>query len=352
MKNKIYKLIALCILVGSIVVVWFVMDYRHYASNTIALNKIQGMRYIVSPGTSLGALADDLHEKGVINKPYWFVWMARLKNKAGKIQAGEYQIMASMTSAELLDLMISGQVISHSLTLVEGWTFRQMLLAIGNDEYLLHTINDKTPAEVMALIGAADLHPEGQFLPDTYQYSRGMTDVAFLKRAHAALQSWLDAQWQQRAPGLPFETPYEALILASIIEKETGLADERDKISGVFIRRLKKRMYLQTDPTVIYGMGDNYQGNIRRKDLRADTPYNTYTRKGLPPTPIAMPGKEAIYAALHPSSGKALYFVARGDGSHQFSDNLRDHNNAVIKYQLRGKRRAFSSMPGNGKNTQ
>ncbi len=352
MENKLYKLIALCILVASFVVVWFVMDYRHYTGNAITLNKAGGMRYIVYSGTSLKALADDLHNKGVINKPYWFVWMARLNNKASKIQAGEYQITASMTPAELLDLMVSGEVISHSLTLVEGWTFKQMMFAIANDEHLQQTINDRTPAEVMALIGARDLHPEGQFLPDTYHYSRGMTDVAFLKRAHAALVSWLDAQWQQRVPGLPYETPYEALILASIIEKETGLGEERGKISGVFIRRLKKRMYLQTDPTVIYGMGDNYQGNIRRRDLRADTPYNTYTRKGLPPTPIAMPGKEAIYAALHPSSGKALYFVARGDGSHQFSDNLRDHNNAVIKYQLQGKRRAFSSMPGNGKNKQ
>lgn len=195
----------------------------------------------------------------------------------------------------------------------------------------------------MLKLDLAEIHHEGQFLPDTYLFPKQLTDIEFLKRAHSSLQKVLKEEWANRATGLLYKNSYEALIMASIVEKETGQASERDQIAGVFLRRLEKRMRLQTDPTVIYGMGDKYKGNIRKRDLLRDTPYNTYRRRGLPPTPIAIPGRDAIYAALHPAEGNALYFVARGDGSHQFSATLKEHNKAVIKYQLKGRVRSFSS---------
>jgi UPF0755 protein len=195
----------------------------------------------------------------------------------------------------------------------------------------------------MVKLELAGTHYEGQFLPDTYHFPKNLTDVEFLKRAYSAMQTVLKEEWDNRAVGLSYKNSYEALIMASIIEKETGQASEREQISGVFVRRLEKRMRLQTDPTVIYGMGDKYKGNIRKRDLLRDTPYNTYRRHGLPPTPIALPGRDAIHAALHPAESDALYFVARGDGSHQFSATLKEHNNAVIKYQLKGRVRSFSS---------
>ena len=203
----------------------------------------------------------------------------------------------------------------------------------------------------MERLGHAGEHPEGRFLPDTYHFPKNLTDVAFLKRAYDAMTQTLAREWEGRAVGLPLKTPYEALILASIVEKETGLASERQAIAGVFVRRLNKGMRLQTDPTVIYGMGDRYKGNIRKSDLQEDTPYNTYRRFGLPPTPIAMPGRDAIHATLHPDDSKNIYFVSRGDGSHHFSATLEEHNNAVIKYQLKGRKRPFSSYnPSTDKN--
>jgi UPF0755 protein len=218
---------------------------------------------------------------------------------------------------------------------VEGWTFQQLLDALRENEAIRQTLTDRDGAAIMAQLGKPDLHPEGQFAPDTYRFPRGTSDLEFLRRAHNTLQEWLDSAWRERAEDLPYDSAYDALIMASIIEKETGLASEREAIAGVFVRRLKRTMRLQTDPTVIYGMGSAYNGNIRRADLRRDTPYNTYTRHGLPPTPIALPGRESLHAALHPAEGDALYFVAKGDGSHQFSATLEEHLDAVRLYQLR-----------------
>jgi len=231
--------------------------------------------------------------------------------------------------------LVSGAVIQHQLTIVEGWTFRQLMVAIKEHEAIRQTLEGLSDEEIMARLGKPDLHPEGQFAPDTYRFSRSTSDLEFLRRAHRILQDWLEQEWNQRAQSLPYQSPYEALTMASIIEKETGLESEREAIAGAFVRRLERKMRLQTDPTVIYGMGDRYNGNIRRADLRRDTRYNTYTRHGLPPTPIALPGLAALKAALHPASGSALYFVAKGDGSHQFSDTLDEHLAAVRRYQLK-----------------
>jgi UPF0755 protein len=233
--------------------------------------------------------------------------------------------------------MAAGEVLQHHFTIVDGWTFRQLRIALAADAGLAQTIMAMSDEDLAKKLGIEDGHPEGWFLPETYSWIKGDSDLDILKNAHAAMQKALDRLWSARTDDVPLATPYDALILASIVEKETGRADERPLIAGVFLRRLKFHMRLQTDPTVIYGMGDAYAGNIRRSDLDADTPYNTYTRDGLPPTPIALPGLPALEAVMHPTPGDALYFVARGDGSHEFSATLDEHNRAVQKFQLHRK---------------
>ena len=267
---------------------------------------------------------------------------ARINGLSAKMKTGEYRLTSKLTTKEFFDHIFSGKVLQYSLAVIEGWSFQQLLDAVNNHPKLMHTISNVAKENIMQKLGLKG-HYEGQFLPDTYHFPNQLSDVEFLKRAYNSMQRVLETEWENRAVGLIYKTPYEALIMASIVEKETGLASERQQIAGVFLRRLAKRMRLQTDPTVIYGMGDKYKGNLRKKDLLRDTPYNTYRRRGLPPTPIALPGRDAIHAALHPAKGNALYFVARGDGSHQFSDTLQEHNRAVIKYQLKGRVRSFSS---------
>jgi UPF0755 protein len=271
----------------------------------------------------------------VLDRPLYFRVLARLDPRSRRLQAGEYRIEAGTTPGGLLALFSSGRVIQYPVTLIEGWTFRQVLDALAGLEYLEQTLSGTSDAAIMARLGRPDLHPEGRFLPDTYLFPRGTPDVQVLQRALAAMDEVLAAEWAQRGPDLPLGSPDEALVLASIVEKETGLAEERAAIAGVFVRRLRKGMLLQTDPTVIYGLGEAFDGDLRRRDLSADTPYNTYVHPGLPPTPIAMPGRDSIRAALHPADGASLYFVARGDGSHQFSTTLQEHNRAVRKYQLK-----------------
>jgi UPF0755 protein len=234
-------------------------------------------------------------------------------------------------------LLVSGKTLTHSITFPEGWTFRQWREQMASHPALVHTLKGLSDEAVMERLGHPGVHPEGRFFPDTYLFPRGFSDLQLLQWAWRRMEEELADAWRERDKGLPLKTSYEALILASIIEKETGMPSERREIAGVFIRRLKKGMKLQTDPTVIYGMGREYAGNIRRKDLKKDTPYNTYVHAGLPPTPICMPGRESLQAAVHPAAGKAFYFVARGDGSHQFSATLREHNRAVRKYQLKRK---------------
>ncbi len=346
MSRLLYRLIAVSILAAAIGGGWLWNDYRLFLQTPMTDKPLS---YMLEPGANLTRVVRDLARQGVIAKPRYLLFHARLQGNANRIGAGEYLIDAGSTPAEFYQQLVDGKVVQHALTIVEGWSFRQMMAALNAHPLIKHTLTDAGDAQIMAAIGHAGEHPEGRFLPDTWHFPRGISDVEFLRRAYAAMQTYLMQEWQKRDTGLPLKTPYEALILASIVEKETGLASERPAIAGVFIRRLQKRIRLQTDPTVIYGMGERYRGNIRRADLKRDTPYNTYRHHGLPPTPIALPGRAAIRAALHPAPGDALYFVARGDGSHYFSATLEEHNRAVIKYQLKGRKRSFSSYKAEDK---
>lgn len=349
MRSLFVKVVSILILAGILGSGWLWFDYKEYMSSPLKVTD-KGFRYELKPGMNLTRLVKNLAAQGIITKPRYILWQARLTGKADHIQVGEYELAKGDTPKVFIENLLKGKVVQHMLTIVEGWNFKQMMDAVHSHESLSHTLRGKTNDEIMAALGYPDEHPEGRFLPDTYHFPKGLSDVEFLKRAYQAMEQYLENEWQNRAVGLAVNTPYEALILASIVEKETGLASERKAIAGVFMRRLTKGMRLQTDPTVIYGMGDRYRGNIRRSDLQRDTPYNTYRRSGLTPTPIAMPGRDAIHATLHPDEGDALYFVSRGDGSHHFSSTLEEHNAAVIKYQLKGRKRSFSSFKNdNGK---
>ncbi len=331
---KGHRLLGFLVMVASGTIAWFWYDYQTFSQTPLQLPE-GGMPYHLEPGTSMGRLADNLERRGIVSSGLYLRSLASFSGRAGKIQAGEYFITPGTTPETLLQQLVSGRVKSYSLTLVEGWNFKQVLAAVQGHEALKHTLEGLTDGEIMARLGHPGEHPEGRFYPDTYKFPRGTTDSAFLERAYQTMSRLLEDEWEKRDLDLPLKTPYEALILASIVEKETGVAGERSEIAGVFVRRLRKGMKLQTDPTVIYGMGEDFAGNIRRRDLKQDTPYNTYVHAGLPPTPISMPGSAAIRAVLHPAPGKSLYFVARGDGSHYFSKSLAEHNRAVRKFQLK-----------------
>jgi UPF0755 protein len=289
---------------------------------------------LVEPGDGLNAVVRKLRGLGVRGSALEWKALATQMGVAGKLQVGEYAVGAGLTPRELLRRIARGEVIQRKFTIVEGWSFRDVRRALAADPLLVHPAAPPTDAALMAALGRRGQHPEGRFLPETYVYTRGTDELAVLDRAAKAMDKALAEAWDGRDPGLPLASPDELLALASIVEKETGLASERPQIAGVFARRLRIGMRLQTDPTVIYGMGEAYAGNIRRTDLVTDTPYNTYVRAGLPPTPIAMPGRAALQAAAHPAGGDALYFVARGNGAHQFSASLADHEAAVRRYQL------------------
>ena len=287
-------------------------------------------------GTSLRGVAQQLVREGVLVEPWSFILLVRLQGKAGEIQAGNYQLTQGMTVSDLFQMMSRGNTVQRSITFIEGWSFRQMRAALNDHPDIRHLSMHLTDAEILVQIGAQEPHPEGLFFPDSYYFGSGMSDLEILQRAYHTMRKKLDIAWRTRESGLPYQSPYEALIMASIVEKETGRGDERPLIARVFLNRMRLGMRLQTDPTVIYGMGERFDGNLRRRDLQEDTPYNTYTRAGLPPTPIAMPGLAAIEAVLHPAQGDALYFVGKGDGSHAFSKTLSEHNRAVSRFQLRG----------------
>lgn len=297
--------------------------------------KITEQSIEIKAGSGFSQITDQLEQREIISEPIIWKVYARITAKATRVQAGEYQIEPGLTPVKLLDKLVQGEVVQHQVTLVEGWTFEQLLKVLATEEKLQHQLAGLSSSEIMTVLDKPEQHPEGRFFPDSYQYISGTSDVDILQRAYQRLSVILAEEWAQRDKGLPYKTAYEALIMASIVEKETGKASERSEIAGVFLRRLNKGMRLQTDPTVIYGLGDDYKGNIKRKDLQQPTPYNTYINTGLPPTPIAMVGREAIHAALHPKPGKSLYFVAKGDGSHSFSDTLEQHNLAVKRYQLK-----------------
>lgn len=296
-----------------------------------------GVSFEIPAGTSFSSVSDKLARQGIIGKPRLFRWYARFTGDANAIHAGQYRLIPGDTPRAILRKFVAGEVELYPFTIVEGWNFRELLAAMAANEYIESSIAFEDWPRLLESFGDDNGHPEGLFLPETYRFPRGTLDVEILRQAHGLMQQVLQQEWRQRAENLPISSPYEALILASIIEKETARADERAQISGVFTRRLQSRMRLQTDPTVIYGIGPDFNGNITRADLRTDTPYNTYTRHGLPPTPIAMPGQAAIHAALNPAQGSALYFVATGlgDGSHRFSDTRAEHDAAVKEYLRR-----------------
>lgn len=290
----------------------------------------------VEPGMSPRMVAQAWVDAGVRTSPLllfeWFRW----SGQARKIRAGSYEIGRETTPLRLTQRMVSGDESLSTVRLIEGWTFRQFRTELARADSLKAMTAGMSDTELMAAIGAPGVPPEGRFFPDTYSYSKGSSDLAVLARAHRAMTRRLDEAWAQRTPDTPLRSPQEALTLASIVEKETGTASDRGKVAGVFVNRLRMGMLLQTDPTVIYGLGEAFDGNLRKRDLLTDTPFNTYTRAGLPPTPISMPGKASLLAAVQPEATKALYFVARGDGSSEFTDNLTAHNRAVNKFQ-RGK---------------
>lgn len=310
----------------------------------------QSRNITVANGASMRGFAEQLVDEDLLEEKWSFLFWARYRNLAGSLKAGEYRIPAGSTMNDLLHLVTSGQVIDYPVTFIEGWSFKQLRAALAKQNQLKHVIDTLDDQSLMKALGAEGIHPEGRFYPDTYHYTASMTDLDILRQAYNKMDQFIEAEWLKRDDDLPLKNRDQALTLASIIEKETGAEIERPLIAGVFINRLRKGMLLQTDPTVIYGMGDSYKGNIRRKDLRKDTPYNTYTRAGLPPTPIAMPGGEAIKATLHPAETNALYFVAKGDGTHYFSSTLREHNNAVNKYQINRRKNYSSSKPQTNNN--
>ncbi len=297
--------------------------------------------YEIPQGRGLNGIASDLAARGLIDHPRIFAIYGRWQSLAGRIKAGEYRIEPGQTPAGLLEQFVSGQVLLHSVTLVEGWTFDQATRAIREHPAVTVASAEMSPKELASALSLDTESPEGWLLPDTYLFARGITDIALMEMAARAMQDALAEAWRVRRDGLPLDTPYEVLVLASIVEKETALAKERPRIAGVFVRRLERNMRLQTDPTVIYGLGDDFDGNLRKADLARDTPYNSYTRHGLPPTPIALPGRDALLATVDPTDEKALYFVAtgEGDGSHYFSATLEEHNQAVARYLTRLRQR-------------
>ncbi len=321
----VFLLAALLVLGAGGAALWWVQRPLSMAAPVVDLS--------IEPGTLPRGVAQAVADAGVrVNPDLLYAWF-RLSGQARQIKAGSYELEAGLTPQQLLSKLARGEEALRAVTLVEGWTFKQFRAALSKEEHLKPDTRGLSDDSVMQLVGRSGVHPEGRFFPDTYTYAKGSSDVAVLQRALRSMDKRLQAAWSQRSPRAAAKTPEEALILASIVEKETGRGSDRPLVSAVFNNRLRVGMPLQTDPTVIYGMGEAFKGNLRKADLQADTPWNTYTRGGLPPTPIAMPGKASLLAAVQPAESKALYFVARGDGSSQFSETLDEHNRAVNRYQ-------------------
>ncbi len=303
----------------------------HFAVTPLPL-RASSLDFHIKAGSSLRAAAGQMADSGVPLRPWQFTVFARLLGKAGEIKAGSYEIRDGVTPRDLLEKLTRGDVTQAEIVFIEGWSFRQLRAALDAHPALVHDTAGLSEGQILEKLGAEG-PAEGGFYPDTYLFARGSSDLHVLRRAHRAMQQILAAEWASRDAHLPYASPYEALIMASIVEKETGQARDRSLIAAVFVNRLRKGMLLQTDPSVIYGLGERFDGNLRKQDLATDGPYNTYTRPGLPPTPIALPGLASIQASLHPAGSDMLYFVARGDGSSHFSGNLDEHNRAVAKYQ-------------------
>ncbi|MBL4866768.1 MAG: endolytic transglycosylase MltG [Pseudomonadales bacterium] len=320
-----FALLALFVVVGGYAYIKTAMVRSVALSHPVLLN--------VPKGSSLNSVGIQLAENGLIESTALFIAYARLIGQSQNIKAGEYQFGGMVSPVSILNQLIDGAVVFHSVTLVEGHRYTTLLQHLWSQGHIKATLKGKTEKEVIALLGVERNHLEGLLFPDTYQFTKGESDLSIIKRAYLRMKTVLAEEWFERQNDLPYQSAYDALVMASIVEKETGLGSERADIAGVFVRRLKKNMRLQTDPTVIYGLGEEFDGNLTRRHLKTKTPYNTYMNYGLPPSPIATPGRAAIHAALHPASGTTLYFVARGDGSHEFTSNFSDHNKAVVKFQ-------------------
>ncbi|TDF85566.1 endolytic transglycosylase MltG [Pseudomonas sp. H9] len=342
MRRKFLVLLETGLILAGLVLGFSAWKVNSALEQTLHVNQEQLLD--VPTGTNPNRMFYRMESQGLLADAFWLRLYWRFNMTGVPLHTGEYRMTPGMTVRELFEVWRRGDVVQYSLTLVEGWNFRQVRAALAKHEKIKQTLDGLSDAEVMDKLGHPGVFPEGRFFPDTYRFVRGMSDVEFLQQAYARLDEVLAKEWAERPADLPYRDPYQALIMASLVEKETGVPQERGQIAGVFVRRMRIGMLLQTDPTVIYGMGERYNGKITRADLREPTPYNTYTNAGLPPTPIAMVGREAIHAALNPTPGTSLYFVARGDGSHIFSDDLDAHNSAVREYQI--KRRAdYRSSP-------
>lgn len=336
MKRLLSATIAL-VLIAAAALGWL---YWQYERAELPLSEPR-LEVEVDRGRSAAAIAQGLRAQGVDLRPWLFRLALRVRGDGQRLRAGAYSLAQPLTLRTLLDRLTEGDVTQRSVTIVEGWTFRQMREALARHPDLRGDSQALSEQQILERIGATETQAEGLFAPDTYVFDRNSSDLELLRRAYRLQQRHLQQAWEERHPDLPYRNPYEALIMASIVEKETGRPDDRAKVAAVFVNRLRRNMLLQSDPTTIYGLGESFDGNLRKRDLRGDTPYNTYVRPGLTPTPIALPGRAAIEAALNPAAIDALYFVARGDGSSEFSDDLAAHNRAVNRYQ----RRSSESRP-------
>jgi UPF0755 protein len=324
-------LAAVAVLVAAGAYAWW------YVTTPVVMARLP-IEFEVAQGSSFRTAAQKIEEQGILVGRYQFELLARALQRDADIKAGSYELTTSVTPMQLLDKLTRGDVTQADVKVIEGWTFRQMRAALDASPFVRHDTLGLADAEILKRLGAAETHPEGLFFPDTYLFSKGTSDLRVLRRAHGAMSRRLAQQWAARDPSVPYKSPYEALIMASLVEKETGRASDRDRIAGVLVNRLRIGMLLQVDPTVIYGLGERFDGNLKKVHLLTDGPYNTYTRAGLPPTPIALTGHASLRAALRPAKTDSLYYVSRGDGTSEFSRTLEEHNRAVRKYQLNGGR--------------
>lgn len=341
LKKLLIAVICAAVLVGAGTGLWV---WQGLGSLSKPVFLTEPVLFDVSSGTAFSGVARQLEARGLVEKSLWVRIFGRLYPDKAKIKAGEYEFTDGMTPEVMLEKMVEGDTKHWSVQFIEGWAFSDMRAALASTERLEKLTAQWSDAQIMEAVGAAGEHPEGRFFPDTYLFTSSESDLDLLQRSFHRMENVLAEEWKGREEGLPYDSAYEALIMASIVERETGAPHERGQVAGVFVRRLQKGMRLQTDPTVIYGMGEKYKGRIGSQDLRTHTPYNTYRINGLPPTPIALPGREAIHASLHPDAGSALYFVARGDGTHKFSDSLAEHQKAVRAFQL-NRRTDYRSSP-------
>ncbi|CAA6817450.1 MAG: FIG004453: protein YceG like [uncultured Thiotrichaceae bacterium] len=328
-------LFILILLAGSAAAFLAYKEYQSFLDTAVEVGADNSI-FTVKKGSSFSKVATQLESQKLVKSAVLFKVLAKIRKQESKLKTGEYELPETVKPIELLDILTSGRSLQYKQVIIEGKSYKQLVESIKNNPNLKQTLSDEDYASIMEKLGSEFSKPEGMFFPDTYNFPRNTTDMQFLQRSYDDMQSFIQKAWENRVPHPKIKTPYEALILASIVEKETGHEAERPMIARVFLNRLERGMMLQTDPTVIYGMGDKYKGNIRKKDLKSDNPYNTYTRYGLPPTPIATPGREAINAVMHPPEGDALYFVAKGDGTSYFSKTYAEHRKAVIKYLLNG----------------